>query len=230
MAKFLSSSIGKKLLMSLSGLFLLAFLLVHLTVNSMILFDRSGDLFNRAAHFMSTNPIIRIVEPVLAIGFILHIIYAVILTIHNLYTRPVSYDMQKLGHSSSWPSRNMFVLGLVILTFLVIHIANFFWKIKFTGHDLLAGVTINGEHMENAYALVTSFFIEWWWIDAIYVIGAVALGFHLYHAVWSAFQTLGWSDTRWRRRLDRVGLAVSVIIAGGFVLIPVWVKVASMLN
>ena len=230
MAKFLSSSIGKKLLMSLSGLFLLAFLLVHLTVNSMILFDRSGDLFNRAAHFMSTNPIIRIVEPILAIGFILHIIYAVILTIHNLYTRPVGYDKQKLGHSSSWPSRNMFVLGLVILTFLVIHIANFFWKIKFTGHDLLTEVTINGEHMENAYALVTSFFIDWWWIDAIYIVGAVALGFHLYHAVWSAFQTIGWSNAQWRRRLDRVGLAVSVVIAGGFALIPVWVKVASMLN
>jgi len=230
MAKFLSSSIGKKLLMSLSGLFLLAFLLVHLTVNSMILFDRSGDLFNRAAHFMSTNPIIRIVEPILAIGFILHIIYAVILTIHNLYTRPVGYDKQKLGHSSSWPSRNMFVLGLVILTFLVIHIANFFWKIKFTGHDLLAEVNINGEHMENAYALVTSFFIDWWWIDAIYVVGAVALGFHLYHAVWSAFQTIGWSNALWRRRLDRLGLAVSVVIAGGFALIPVWVKVASMLN
>jgi len=74
MAKFLSSSIGKKFLMSLSGLFLLVFMLVHLTVNSMILFDSSGDLFNMAAHFMASNPIIRIVEPVLAIGFILHIL------------------------------------------------------------------------------------------------------------------------------------------------------------
>lgn len=230
MARFLSSSIGKKLLMSLSGLFLLSFLLVHLTVNSMILFDSSGDLFNRAAHFMSTNPIIRIVEPILAIGFILHIIYAVILTIHSLYTRPVGYDTQKPGNNSSWPSRNMFVLGLVILTFLVIHIANFFWKIKFTGHDLLTEVTINGEHMENAYALVTSYFIEWWWIVIVYLIGSIALGFHLYHAIWSAFQTLGWSNSIWRRRLTWFGLAVSVVIAGGFALIPLWVKVASMLQ
>lgn len=216
--------------MSLSGLFLLSFLLVHLTVNSMILFDSSGDLFNRAAHFMSTNPIIRIVEPILAIGFILHIIYAVILTIHSLYTRPVGYDTQKPGNNSSWPSRNMFVLGLVILTFLVIHIANFFWKIKFTGHDLLTEVTINGEHMENAYALVTSYFIEWWWIVIVYLIGSIALGFHLYHAIWSAFQTLGWSNSIWRRRLTWFGLAVSVVIAGGFALIPLWVKVASMLQ
>ena len=228
MARFLTSSIGKKFLMSLSGLFLIAFLLVHLTINSMILFDSSGDLFNQAAHFMSTNPVIMIVEPVLAIGFILHILYALILTIHNLYTRPVNYNKQKLGHSSSWSSRNMFVLGLVILTFLVIHLANFFWKIKFTGHELLTGVTINGEHMENAYALVTTFFIEWWWIVIVYVIGAIALGLHLYHSIWSAFQTLGWSNTVWRKRLNIIGLAVSIVIAGGFALIPVWVKIASI--
>ena len=228
MAKFLSSSIGKKFLMSLSGLFLLAFLFVHLTVNSMILFDSSGDLFNRAAHFMSTHPVIRIVEPVLAIGFILHILYAVILTIHNLYTRPVGYKSQKLGHSSTWASRNMFVLGLVILTFLVIHIANFFWKIKVTGHDLLSEITVNGIHMENSFALVTTFFIEWWWIVIVYVIGSIALGFHLYHALWSAFQTLGWSNGLWRRRLNRLGLVISVVIAGGFALIPLWVKIASL--
>ena len=229
MANFLSSSIGKKFLMSLSGLFLIAFLLVHLTVNSMILFDSSGDLFNRAAHFMATNPIIKIVEPVLAIGFILHMVYAVILTAHNLYTRPVGYKSQKLGHSSSWASRNMFVLGVIIFAFLAIHVANFFWKIRFTGHELLADVTIHGEHIENSYALVTGFFIKWWWIDLIYVVGSVALGIHLYHAIWSAFQTLGWSNALWRRRLNRLGLLVSIVIAGGFALIPIWVKIASML-
>ena len=229
MARFLTSYIGKKLLMSLSGLFLLAFLLVHLTINSMILFDSTGDLFNRAAHFMSTNPIIKVVEPVLAIGFILHIIYALILTIHNLYTRPVGYNRQKLGHSSSWSSRNMFVLGLVIFAFLVIHIANFFWKIKFTGHELLTDVTINGEHMENSFALVTTYFIDWWWIIIVYVIGAIALGLHLFHSIWSAFQTLGWSNSLWRRRLNRLGLVVSVIIAGGFAFIPLWVKIASII-
>ena len=149
MAKFLSSSIGKKFLMSLSGLFLLVFMLVHLTVNSMILFDSSGELFNRAAHFMASNPIIRIVEPVLAIGFILHILYATILTIHNLYTRPTGYNKQNLWHSATWSSRNMFVLGLVVFAFLVIHIANFFWKIKFTGHDLLAQGAAQSRHPDD---------------------------------------------------------------------------------
>lgn len=227
MANFLTSSIGKKFLMSLSGLFLLTFLLVHLGLNSLILFDNSGELFNQAAYFMATNPIIRVVEPVLAIGFILHIIYALILTIHNLYTRPVGYDKQKLSHSSTWSSRNMFVLGTVILVFLVIHVANFFWKIKFTGHELLEHGVVDG--MENAYLLVTTFFIDWWWIDLVYVVGSVALGFHLYHALWAAFQTLGWSNQLWRKRLSRLGLVVAIVIGGGFALIPIWVKIASML-
>lgn len=132
MANFLNSSIGKKFLMSLSGLFLISFLLVHLGVNSLILFDSTGELFNQAAHFMGTNPIIRVIEPILAIGFVLHIIYALILTLQNLSTRPVSYKERKQAHASTWSSRNMFVLGLVILTFLVIHIANFYWKMRFT--------------------------------------------------------------------------------------------------
>ena len=227
MANFLNSSIGKKFLMSLSGLFLITFLLVHLLLNSLILFDNSGELFNEAAHFMATNPIIKVVEPVLAIGFILHIIYALILTTHSLYTRPVGYNKQTQGHTSSWSSRNMFVLGTVILVFLVIHITNFYWKIKFTGHELLEHGGVEG--IENAYLLVTTFFIDWWWIDIVYVIGSIALGFHLYHALWAAFQTLGLSNQLWRKRLSRVSLLVAIVIGGGFAFIPLWVKIASML-
>ncbi len=176
---------------------------------------------------MATNPIIKVVEPVLAIGFILHIIYALILTLHNLTTRPVGYNKQKLSHSSSWSSRNMFILGLVILTFLIIHVANFFWKIKFTGDELLEHGTVDG--IENAYLLVTTFFIDWWWIVITYVVGSIALGLHLYHSVWSAFQTLGFSNQLWRRRLTRIALVVSIVIAGGFAVIPLWVKISSML-
>jgi succinate dehydrogenase / fumarate reductase cytochrome b subunit len=227
MASFLNSSIGKKFLMSLSGLFLISFLLVHLIVNSMILIDPSGELFNNAAHFMGTNPIIRIVEPVLAIGFILHIIYAGILTLKNQWARPVGYDNQHSGNSSTWASRNMFVLGSLVLIFLIIHISNFFWKIKFTGSELLDNGAVDG--VENAYLLVTTFFINWWWIDIVYVIGALVLGLHLTHAFWAAFQTLGLSDNRWRKRLEIVGWVYTIIVAGGFALIPVWVKISSMI-
>ncbi len=227
MASFLNSSIGKKFLMSLSGLFLISFLLVHLIVNSMILFDPSGVLFNNAAHFMGTNPIIRVVEPVLAIGFILHIIYAGILTLKNQWARPVGYNKENNGKSSTWASRNMFVLGSLVLIFLVIHISNFFWKVKFAGSELLEEGAVDG--IENTYLLVTTFFINWWWIDIVYVIGAVVLGLHLTHAFWAAFQTLGLSDNRWRRRLEIAGWAYTIIVAGGFALIPLWVKISSMI-
>jgi len=228
MTSFLNSSIGKKFLMSLSGLFLISFLLVHLIVNSMILFDPTGVLFNNAAHFMGTNPIIRVVEPILAIGFILHILYAGILTLTNQWARPVGYNKQNAGNSSKWTSRNMFVLGSLVFIFLIIHISNFFWKIKFTGSELLENGATEG--VENTYLLVTSFFIEWWWIDIVYVIGAIALGLHLTHAFWAAFQTLGLSDNRWRKRLSFIGWVYTIIVAGGFGLIPLWVKISSMIN
>lgn len=227
MANFLTSSIGKKFLMSLSGLFLVTFLLVHLALNSLILFDNTGELFNMGAHFMASNPIIKVIEPVLAIGFILHILYAIILTIHNFYTRPVGYNKQNQAHASTWSSRNMFVLGIVVFSFLVIHIANFYWKIKFTGHEMLEHNMVDG--VENTYYLVTQFFISWWWIVGVYVIGSIALGFHLYHAVWAAFQTIGWSNRVWRKRLNVVGLLLSILIGGGFALIPLWVKISSLL-
>lgn len=228
MASFLNSSIGKKFLMSLSGLFLISFLLVHLIVNSMILFDPSGALFNSAAHFMGTNPVIRVVEPVLAIGFILHIIYASILTLKNQWARPVGYDKRTVANSSTWASRNMFILGSLVFIFLVIHIANFFWKIKFTGSELLDNGASGG--VENTYNLVTSLFIQWWWIDAIYVIGAVVLGLHLTHAFWAAFQTLGLSDNRWRKRLNVLGWAYTIIVAGGFAVIPLWVLISHLIK
>jgi len=228
MSNFLNSSIGKKFLMSITGLFLITFLLVHLTMNSMILFDSTGELYNKAAHWMSTNPIIKIVEPVLAIGFILHIIYAGVLTLLNQWARPVGYDKQNLRKSSTWASRNMFVLGSVVLIFLVIHISNFFWKMKFTGSELLDQGATDG--VENAYLLVTTFFIDWWWIDLVYILGAVALGLHLTHAFWAAFQTLGWSNTKWRKRLNILGFLYTILVAGGFGLIPIWVKIASMIK
>jgi succinate dehydrogenase / fumarate reductase cytochrome b subunit len=193
----------------------------------MILFDPSGVLFNNAAHFMGTNPVIRVVEPILAIGFILHIVYAGILTLKNQYARPVGYNKQNAGNSSKWASRNMFVLGSLVLIFLVIHIANFFWKVKFAGSELLDQGAVDG--VENTYNLVTTFFISWWWIDIVYVVGAVVLGLHLTHAFWAGFQTLGLSDNRWRKRLEIIGWVYTIVVAGGFALIPLWVKISSML-
>lgn len=218
MAGFFRSSIGQKLLMSITGLFLIIFLLVHLTVNSFLVFDCTGELFNKGAHFMVTNPIIRIVEPVLFIGFIVHIIYAIILTLQNQFARPVNYNKYNPKKEVKWASRNMFVLGGLVLIFLVIHIANFYVKMRF-GH--IETVTYDGVEMENAYNLVAAL-LGIWWYNLIYVAGAIFLGLHLHHAFWSAFQTIGWSNTKWRKRLEIVGDIYAIFVGAGFAFIALY--------
>ena len=109
MSNFLTSSIGKKVILSLSGLFLIAFLCVHLALNLLLIVDNSGELFNIGAHFMATNPIIKIVEPILAIGFIIHIILASILTLQNRGARPIKYDLRRQSGNCTWSSRNMYI-------------------------------------------------------------------------------------------------------------------------
>ena len=141
MSNFLGSSIGKKIIMAVTGLFLVMFITVHLTLNLMLIFDDSGELFNLAANFMSTNPMIKVMEPVLALGFIVHIILSAILTIQNRKARPVRYAVTSPGNSSSWASRNMFILGGLILVFLIIHMVNFFYYIKFDHEFMHANYT-----------------------------------------------------------------------------------------
>ncbi|MFW5805700.1 MAG: succinate dehydrogenase cytochrome b subunit [Bacteroidales bacterium] len=234
MSNFFTSSIGKKFLMSITGLFLIFFLIVHLTVNSMIVFDSTGVLFNKAAHFMTTDPVIAVIEPILAIGVILHIIIASFITGQNQLSRNINYPAlgrykkRDAAAGSNWPSRNMYILGAVILIFLVIHIINFFWKMKFTGDPLLEEATSAGGSVENAYALVVSKFQIWWYV-AIYVIGSVALGLHLYHGVWSAFQSLGWSNRKWRNILNPIGVIISVVLGGGFAFIALFAYIRSII-
>lgn len=222
MSSFITSSIGKKFFMSLTGLFLISFLLVHLSLNLLLVVDDSGDLFNMGAHFMATNPIIKVIEPILALGFIIHMIWGGILTLQNMKARPKKYSKTSQAGNCTYPSRNMFFLGGTIFVFLVIHLINFWWKIKFAGHDLLAEVSVDGEMMENTYALVSTLFKTSILYCIIYVIGAVFLGLHLSHGFWSAFQTIGFCNQLWRRRLERVSYFFAVIIALGFSIIPLY--------
>lgn len=218
MSRFFTSSIGSKFLVSVSGLFLILFLIVHLGVNSLLMVG-DGALFNQAAHFMATTPAIRIMEPVLALGFIIHILYAIYVTVKNQNKRPVNYAKNEAGENSKWASRNMFVLGALIFIFLVIHVINFFWKLRFGGGEVET-VMINGEEMHNAYKLVNDLFSIWWY-DIIYILGAVVLAFHLSHGFWSAFQTVGWSGTIWRRRFEVLGNIFAILFGVGFAIIPI---------
>ncbi|MCD6366714.1 MAG: succinate dehydrogenase cytochrome b subunit, partial [Bacteroidales bacterium] len=212
------STVGKKFWVSLTGLFLITFLVVHLIANLMLVFDDTGELFNRVVHFMGTNPIIRVMEPVLAIGFLAHIFLVTILTLRNQTTRSQNYKKQKLGHASSWASRNMYILGLVILAFLVLHIINYWWKFKFGD---LPTTSYGGEEMENAYTMVSSLFAIWWY-DVIYIVAFIGLAIHLSHGFWSAFQTIGWSNDKARKTWTNIAYLYVIIIGVGFTIIPVY--------
>ncbi|WP_163322541.1 succinate dehydrogenase cytochrome b subunit [Draconibacterium mangrovi] len=222
MSKFLTASIGRKFVMSLSGLFLVVFIAVHLGLNLLLIFDNSGDLFNQGAHFMATNPLIKIMEPILGLGFIIHIVWSFFLEYQNWKARPVKYAKKNMSGASSWASRNMLVLGGLVLVFLIIHIINFFVKMKFTGDPLLAEVTINGEHMHNAYALVSSAFINSAALGVFYILGGALLGFHLSHGFWSAFQTLGLNNKHWLKRWKVIGTIYAILIAVGYAVIPLY--------
>ncbi len=215
MSSFLSSSIGKKLIMSLSGLFLVLFILVHLILNSFLMFDSTGELFNAGAHFMAL-PVIRFgLQPVLAAGFFIHIIYAIILTVQNMKARPEKYASQNLSKSSTWSSRNMFVLGGLVLVFIAMHLMHFFVPIQITGlgdvksdYDLVVALFTDGS-MGIVYT-------------GLYVVGAILLGMHLAHGFWSSFQSIGFSNTLWRSRLEKVGYIYAIIVAVGFTIIPLY--------
>lgn len=217
MSNVFDSSLGKKLIMSITGLFLLVFLLVHLSVNLLLLAGK--DAFNLAAHFMATNPLIQIMQPLLGLGFILHIVFATFLTLKNRNARPVAYAKVNDTSSSKWASRNMYLLGFTILVFLVLHLANFFWKIKFGRVDSYLLETV---YVEDTYGLVTGLFREWWWYPVLYALGAIVLGFHLSHGFWSGFQTMGLSNPVWKKRLEVFGNVYAMVIGAGFSVIALY--------
>jgi len=221
MSNFFTSSIGKKFVMGASGIFLVLFLCIHLLLNSFLLLPDGGRLFNIGAHFMGTNPIIKVVEPVLALGFIIHIIWSVMLTLQNRKAR--GNDRYASGNKTknvSWASKNMFILGLTIFSFLVLHLANFWIKMKFTGSEHLephltidiAGVPTQ---VENAYALINYTF-SYCWIVIVYVAASILLGLHLSHAVWSGFQTVGFNNRIWLKRLKFIAVAFACLVGFGF--------------
>jgi len=218
MKGLLSSSIGKKLLISITGLFLIVFLLVHLGLNITMLFDPvEGTVYNQAAHFMSTNPVIKVIEPILAIGFFIHILYGIIVQLNNWKARGSDrYKVVNQKNSSTWASRNMIWLGVFVFAFLVVHITNFYVKLKFG--DV---AVVKGTQMHDTFALVVTKFEIWWYV-LIYIIGFIALGLHLHHAFWSAFQSIGWNNKIWRKRLETIGDIYTIVIVVGFTIIPLY--------
>ncbi|WP_430812640.1 MULTISPECIES: succinate dehydrogenase cytochrome b subunit [unclassified Carboxylicivirga] len=219
MSTIFGSSIGRKLLMSLSGLFLVVFLIIHLSINLLLLVPDGGEAFNIAANFMAMPLIKYGLQPVLFAGFIVHIIYAAILTAQNNKARgSAKYASGNKTQDVMWASKNMFVLGLTVSAFLIVHLIDYWVPLQIT--HAAQKVTIGGVEMHDTYALVNVAFDDLWRV-ILYVVGSLGLTIHLTHGFWSAFQTLGLSNNIWRKRWTVAGIAFAWIVGLGFVTIAV---------
>lgn len=208
---FLKSSIGKKVIMGLTGLFLISFLIVHVGINALIFVNDSGETFNAGAHFMAHNIVIRILEVGLFAGLILHIIQSLILTLENKKARPVGYAKIDGAANSSWYSRSMGILGSLLLIFLVVHLANFWVPTK-------VAVFANEEH--NTFENLKVVFAEWYYV-AIYMVGVIALLYHLLHGFQSAFQSLGLNHKKYTPAIKSIGVWFSIIVCLLFAAMPI---------
>jgi len=210
MSNIFTSSIGKKFIMSITGLFLMLFLLVHLFANSAYLFG--PEAFDTIILIMS-SPVVVAIVPILAAGFIIHIFYASYLTITNLMARGKErYAVAHKGASDSWASKNMFVLGVIILGFLIFHLTHFWAHMQlkdFTGRE--------PENVNNLMQLTFSNI----WIVILYLIWFFAIWFHLTHGFWSAFQTLGMNNSKWLKRLQVIAYIYATFIFLGFATIAI---------
>lgn len=207
-----STSIGKKLQMSLTGIFLILFLVVHCYINAQIFYMDHGTRFNEAAHFMGTNALIRTVELGLFGFLFLHIIQGLLLWSKNNSRRSVKYAVSAGNKTSPWYSRSMALLGTLILLFLVMHLSKFWAPNRFSqtfGSGELPLYDLMREEFQTA------------WVVAVYVLGCVALGWHLVHGFYSALQTLGLGTHKYKGIIKAIGVGFSIIVPLIFALMPV---------
>ena len=216
---FLQSSIGKKFIMGITGLFLISFLVVHCFINSLIFVNDGGETFDLGCEFMGTNWIIRAMEIVLFAGLLLHIFQALILTLENRKARPVAYGVTNGNANSKWYSRWMGLLGTLILMFLIIHLSHFWIQSRFT--DNLAHTR---EHIEGDQITMfdrMKFVFTELWVVIVYCLGMVSLAYHLLHGFQSAFQTLGLNHSKYTPCIKMCGVAFSIIVPLIFASMPI---------
>ena len=206
MANIFCTSIGKKLIMSISGLFLILFLFVHATINAFSLI--SPELFEMGCEFMA-RPIVGILVPVLAAGFIIHIVYAFILNLINYRARGKErYAVANKAATEDWGARNMLLLGIIVLGVLAFHLTHFWAHMQlpaWTGGEETNPVVLLGKTFGNPVVL------------AIYIVWFIALWFHLTHGFWSALQTLGWNNQIWLKRWKAISYVIATILVLVFI-------------
>lgn len=213
-----NSSLGRKLVMSISGCFLVLFLLFHMSMNIAALV--SADAYNAICAFLGANWYALAGTAVLALGVVVHFIYAIILTVKNRRARgDIRYEVTIQEAGVDWASKNMLVIGFIVLGGLALHLFNFWSKMQL--------VEIMGQH-ENSLglspvdgaALIEYTFSQWYFV-ALYIIWLVALWFHLTHGVWSMFQSVGWANDTWYPRLKCLANIIATLIFLGFAAVVV---------
>ncbi len=216
----LTSTLGRKLITALTGLFMMLFLVVHLIGNIQLLKGDGGEAFNKYAHFMGNNPLIQTVS-IANFGFILlHVVMTLLLTLYNKKARPISYAHDTMGKSSAWSSRNMGILGTVVLIFIVVHLQNFWYQMKFGTSVVDVTYSSDLTKYKDLYTLTSVAFQELWLVG-LYVISMAFLGLHLSHGFESVFQTLGLYHLKYNVLIKKVGIALCVLVPAGFAVIPV---------
>lgn len=215
------SSLGRKYLMALSGLFLCTFLIVHCIGNMQLFKDDGGQAFNEYTYFMTHNPLIKIIAYVNYALILLHVINGFILLSANKKARPQAYANVDQSKSSTWSSRNMGILGTLILVFLIVHMRSFWFEMKFGSIPV---IMYDGSDIayKDMYKIVVEAFTQAWYV-VLYVICMIALAFHLFHGFQSAFQTFGINHHRYTPVIKVIGVGVfAIIIPALFAAMPLF--------
>jgi succinate dehydrogenase / fumarate reductase, cytochrome b subunit len=224
-SEFFTSSVGKKLVMAFTGLFLILFLVVHVGINACVFADilddsDNGEVFNKAAHFMGAHYVIRIAEVGLFIGIIIHIWQGFALEFQNRARRKIGYKVGMGSEGSAWYKKSMGLLGTLIFLFLIMHISHFWVPSRITT-DTLAEVSYNSDpEIHNVYAKMIEVFSHPV-IVVLYVIGCISLAWHLLHGFQSAFRTVGVHNKKYVALAKGAGIAFSILVPLIFALMPI---------
>ncbi len=213
-----NSSLGRKLVMSISGCFLVLFLLFHMSMNIAALV--SADAYNAICAFLGANWYALVGTAILALGVVVHFVYALLLTVQNRRARGnIRYEVTIQEKGVDWASKNMLVIGFIVLGGLALHLFNFWSKMQLVeimgGHENSLGYSpVDGA------ALIEYTFSQWYFV-ALYIVWLVALWFHLTHGVWSMFQSVGWANDTWYPRLKCLANIIATLIFLGFAAVVV---------
>ncbi|MFL5741333.1 MAG: succinate dehydrogenase cytochrome b subunit [Flavisolibacter sp.] len=224
-SQFFTSVVGRKIVMALTGLFLISFLIIHVGLNSCIFNDLkwfnpndNGSMFNRAAYFMGNSLVVRIIEFGLFAGFLLHIIQGYIVEIKNKSRRNKGYQVSLGNRGSTWMSRSMAILGTLIFLYLVVHVSQFWVPSRITGN--LEEVNYNGRQVHNLFLRMFQVFQQPW-VVILYLVGVISLAFHLLHGFHAAFRTIGVHNKKYLSMLKGLGYVFSVVVCLLFALMPI---------